>query len=423
MSVAARPDLVPSTEEDAVADGKALRRSLRRAERRRLLGNLSLTLPLLAFLLVFFVLPIVSVLMRSIDNSEVSSVLPETALALRGWDGQGLPDEAIMATFAREAAAAQKAKTLAEVAKRLNNERSGWRSVVMAAGRGAAAPPNGTWTQTLAAIDPAWGDPAIWQTLQRASATYTDLYLLAAVDLERDAAGSIVSVPADQAIYRTVLVRTLWISGMVTLACLVLGYPLAYRLATLPEGTANLLMILVLLPFWTSLLVRTASWIVLLQREGPINEALQWLGLINEPLALVYNRAGVYIAMTHVLLPFMVLPLYSVMRGIPPNFVRAALSLGARPTTAFLRVYLPLSMPGVAAGCLLVFILAIGYYITPALVGGQSDQMISYFVAFFTLQTVNWGMAAALGSVLLAGTVVLYMLYARLVGIDRLRLG
>ena len=178
----------------------------------------------------------------------------------------------------------------------------------------------------------------------------------------------------------TVLLRTLWISGHGHAglpACSAI--PLAYRLATLPEGTANLLMILVLLPFWTSLLVRTASWIVLLQREGPINEALQWLGLINEPLALVYNRAGVYIAMTHVLLPFMVLPLYSVMRGIPPNYVRAALSLGARPSTAFLRVYLPMSMPGVAAGCLLVFILAIGYYITPALVGGPvgpDDQLL-----------------------------------------------
>jgi putative spermidine/putrescine transport system permease protein len=293
----------------------------------------------------------------------------------------------------------------------------------MAAGRGAAAPPDGSWAQTLAAIDPTWGEPPIWLALQRSATPYTDVYLLAAVDLERDHAGNIVSVPPEQAIYRTVLLRTLWISGIVTLACLVLGYPLAYRLATLPEGTANLLMILVLLPFWTSLLVRTASWIVLLQREGPINEALQWLGLINEPLALVYNRIGVYIAMTHVLLPFMVLPLYSVMRGIPPNYVRAALSLGARPTTAFARVYLPMSMPGVAAGCLLVFILAIGYYITPALVGGQADQMISYFVAFFTLQTVNWGMAAALGTVLLAGTVVLYLIYARLVGIDRLRLG
>jgi putative spermidine/putrescine transport system permease protein len=182
-------------------------------------------------------------------------------------------------------------------------------------------------------------------------------------------------------------------------------------------------MIFVLLPFWTSLLVRTASWIVLLQREGLVNQTLQATGLIDEPLALIFNRAGVYIAMTHVLLPFMLLPLYSVMRGIPPAYARAALSLGAPPLAAFLKIYLPLSMPGVAAGCLLVFILAIGYYITPALVGGAADQMISYFVAFYTLETVNWGMAAALGTVLLVATLILYLLYARLVGIDRLRLG
>lgn len=382
-----------------------------------------LTLPLLGFLLVFFVLPILGMLIKSVENREVGAVLPETARALQAWDGEGFPDDTVLATFAREAAAAQKARTLASVAQRLNTERSGWRSVVMAAGRNAPEAPQGSWRDTLTAINPAWGEPDIWQALRRASAPFTDLYLLAALDLERGPDGSIAAVPAGEAVYRTVLGRTLWISGMVTLACLVLGYPLAYRLATLPEGTANLLMILVLLPFWTSLLVRTASWIVLLQREGPINVTLQGLGLIDQPLALVFNRAGVYIAMTHVLLPFMVLPLYSVMRGIPPTYVRAALSLGARPVTAFLRVYLPLSMPGVSAGCLLVFILAIGYYITPALIGGAADQMISYFVAFFTLETVNWGMAAALGTVLLVGTVLLYLAYARLVGIDRLRLG
>jgi putative spermidine/putrescine transport system permease protein len=404
-------------------DRTALRRSLRRAERRRFLGGLALTLPLLAFLLVFFALPILGMLTKSVENPEVAAVLPETAAALQAWDGDGLPDEAALATFAREAKAAMQARTLASVASRLNIEKSGWRSVVMAAGRGVPEAPDGTWHATLTQLDPAWADPAIWQALRRAAAPWTDRYLLAAVDLERDPAGAIAAVPEGQAIYRTVLFRTLWISTVVTLACLLLGYPLAYRLATLPEGTANLLMILVLLPFWTSLLVRTASWIVLLQREGPINHALLWLGVVSEPLAMIFNRTGVLIAMTHVLLPFMVLPLYSVMRGIPPNFVRAALSLGARPTTAFLRVYLPLSMPGVAAGCLLVFILAIGYYITPALVGGAADQMISYFVAFFTLETVNWGMAAALGTVLLAGTLLLYLLYARLVGIDRLRLG
>ncbi len=168
--------------------------------------------------------------------------------------------------------------------------------------------------------------------------------------------------------------------------------------------------------------MRTGAWVVLLQREGVVNDSLIALGLIGEPLQLVYNRFGVYVAMTHILLPFMVLPLYSVMRGIPPQYMRAAASLGAGPVRAFLRVYLPQTVPGIGAGCLLVFILAIGYYITPALVGGANDQMVSYFVAVFTNQTINWGMASALGAVLLVATLLLFVVYARLVGIDRLKL-
>ena len=229
-------------------------------------------------------------------------------------------------------------------------------------------------------------------------------------------------VPPEQAIYVNILLRTFWIGFVVTAFCLLLGYPLAYKLASLPTGIGNLLMILVLLPFWTSLLVRTGAWVVLLQREGPVNGLLQALRLTDQPLQLVYNRFGVYVAMTHILLPFMVLPLYSVMRGIPREYMRAAASLGARPLRAFVRVYLPQTMPGIGAGCLLVFILAIGYYITPTLVGGANDQMVSYFVAFFTNQTINWGMAAALGAVLLIATLALFALYARLVGLDRLKL-
>ena len=231
-----------------------------------------------------------------------------------------------------------------------------------------------------------------------------------------------MAVPPDQAIYLGIFLRTFWISFVVTALCLLLGYPLAYKLASLPARISNLLLILVLLPFWTSLLVRTGAWVVLLQREGVVNDVLIALGLTSEPLQLVYNRFGVFVAMTHILLPFMVLPLYSVMRGIPPQYMRAAASLGARPLRAFLRVYLPQTVPGIGAGCLLVFILAIGYYITPALIGGINDQMVSYFVAFFTNQTVNWGMASALGTVLLIVTLLLFALYARLVGIDRLRL-
>jgi putative spermidine/putrescine transport system permease protein len=283
--------------------------------------------------------------------------------------------------------------------------------------------PGGPSRELLIGLDPAWGERATWAAIQRAAAPLTPLYLLAAVDRQQDAAGQIVPAPPEQAIYLDIFLRTFWIGFVVTALCLVLGYPLAYRLATLPARISNLLMILVLLPFWTSLLVRTGAWVVLLQREGPVNGLLQALRLTEQPLQLVYNRFGVYVAMTHILLPFMVLPLYSVMRGIPPQYMRAAASLGARPLRAFLRIYLPQTVPGIGAGCLLVFILAIGYYITPALVGGVNDQMVSYFVAFYTNQTVNWGMASALGTVLLIATVLLFAVYDRLVGIDRLKLG
>jgi len=194
------------------------------------------------------------------------------------------------------------------------------------------------------------------------------------------------------------------------------GFPIAYLLAHAGDRTANLLMILVLLPFWTSLLVRTTAWIVLLQKEGVINSLLLGIGAISQPLPMMYNKFGVVVAMTHIHLPFAILPMDSVMRQIPPSFVRAARSLGASPTTAFLRVYLPQCAPGVAAGVLLVFIIALGYYITPALVGGAGDQMISYYVAYFTNQTINWGMASALGLILLAATLLLYALYRRISG-------
>ena len=178
-----------------------------------------------------------------------------------------------------------------------------------------------------------------------------------------------------------------------TLICCVLGYPLAWALVH-AEPLRGAMLLGVLFPFWTSLLVRTAAWMIVLQKEGPINSLLRWLGLIDAPLALVFNRFGVYVALTHVLLPFLVLPLYSVMTTIPRDHMRAAKSLGARPAFAFLSVYLPQTLPGLSAGAILVFIMCIGYYITPALVGGPKDQMISYFIAFYTNNTINWGLAA-----------------------------
>jgi putative spermidine/putrescine transport system permease protein len=400
----------------------ALRRRLRKSERLRRLQAAALVGPLLVYLLVFFLLPIAGMLWRSVDNPELREVMPQTADAIGDWSGEGLPAEPVFAAFALELRQSYRDKTLAVAAKRLAYEVPGFRTLMFSTARKLPDAAEGSWRDALIGRDPRWGETLTWAVIQRAAAPWTPIYLLAAVDRQLDAGGTIVPAPSERSIYVDIFLRTFWIGFVVTGLCLLLGYPLAYKLASLPARISNLLLILVLLPFWTSLLVRTGAWVVLLQREGVINDLLAALGLVSAPLQLVYNRFGVYVAMTHILLPFMVLPLYSVMRGIPPEYMRAAASLGAGPMRAFLRVYLPQTVPGIGAGCLLVFILAIGYYITPALVGGANDQLVSYFVAFFTEQTINWGMASALGAVLLIVTLMLFALYARLVGIDRLKL-
>ena len=407
---------------EAARERAELRRRLRKSERLRRLQAAALVGPLVLYLLVFFLLPIAGMLWRSVDNPELREVMPRTAEAIGDWDGEGLPDEPVFAAFAQELRQAYQDKILAVAAKRLAYDVSGFRSLMFSTARKLPDAPAGSWRDTLIERDPRWGETLTWAVIRRAAAPWTPIYLLAALDRRIDAGGAIVPAPPGQSIYLGIFLRTFWIGSVVTALCLLLGYPLAYKLASLPVRISNVLLILVLLPFWTSLLVRTGAWVVLLQREGVINDLLIALGLVGQPLQLVYNRFGVYVAMTHILLPFMVLPLYSVMRGIPPQYMRAAASLGAGPVRAFLRVYLPQTVPGIGAGCLLVFILAIGYYITPALVGGANDQLVSYFVAFFTNQTINWGMASALGAVLLIVTLMLFALYARLVGIDRLKL-
>ena len=232
-----------------------------------------------------------------------------------------------------------------------------------------------------------------------------------------------VAVDPSQAVYMAIFVRTFWISLLVTLTTLVLGFPVAYLLASLPTKTSNLLMILVLLPFWTSLLVRTTAWFVLLLDNGVINDLLQFLHLTDHPLRLILSRFGTVVAMTHIQLPFTLLPIYSVMKTIPPSHVRAARSLGAGPFYAFWRVYFPQTVPGIAAGCLLTFILSLGYFITPALVGGPTDQMVSGFVYLAINQENNWGKASALGAILLVATMILFFVYNRLVGIDKMKFG
>ena len=221
-------------------------------------------------------------------------------------------------------------------------------------------------------------------------------------------------------IYLQVLAATFKVSAVVTIVCLVLGYPLAYVLATRRPRTAQLLMIIVVLPFFTSIIVRTYAWMVLLGRNGIVNQYLMALGLTDKPLPLLYNQAGVVIGMSYVLLPYMVLTVYSVMRGIDPGLVRAAHSLGASRMQAFGRVFLPLSLPGIAGGTLLVFILSLGFFITPALMGGPGDMMIAMLIEREVEITLNWSFASALAVVLLALTLIGFAGYNRIVRLERI---
>jgi putative spermidine/putrescine transport system permease protein len=273
-------------------------------------------------------------------------------------------------------------------------------------------------------VESGWGDPDIWATIKVYSPPYTSGYFLNAVDMQLNAEG-VSMQPENERIYGILFQRTMFMSLMITGSCILLGYPIAWLLANLPMRSANLLMILVLLPFWTSLLVRTSAWKVMLQQQGVINDILVWLGVVGDAnrLIMINNQFGTIVAMTHILLPFMILPLYSVMQTIPPSYLRAAKSLGATPFTAFWRVYFPQSVPGIGAGSILVFILAIGYYITPEIVGGTSGTFISNRIAYHISSSLNWGLAAALGSILLGAVLILYWAYDRIVGIDNVKLG
>ena len=401
-----------------------LKRRLARAERMNRLKSKALILPLLVFLLLTFILPIASLLWRSVENPEVVGSLPRTVEAIAAWDGRGLPDDAVYRALSEDLVEARQAQTIGDLSKRLNMEQAGYRSLLNKTARALPfkAQPQ-SYRDALEALDERWGDPAYWQVIRRNDSAITPYYLLAALDHRIDDLGELAPVSPDQAVYLDIFARTFWMGLVITAICLVLAYPLAYLLANLPARKSNLLMIMVLLPFWTSILVRVAAWIVLLQSSGLINGALLKMGIIDQPLQLVFNRAGVYIAMVHILLPFMILPIYSVMKSISPSYMRAAISLGCHPFASFWRVYFPQTLAGVGAGCLLVFIMSIGYYITPALLGSPNDQMVSYFVAFYTNTTINWGMATALGGLLLLATMLLYIVYSWLVGASRLRLG
>lgn len=414
------------------ADGTPLKVALARAERRERLKALGLVVPLFAFIVLSFVVPILVMLYNAVYDPDVSENMPLTVQSLKAWDGKELPPEEVFAAFVTDMKAAQQNKQVALIGKRLNYEISGIRSKVIATGRKVGALTEGPYKDAVIGIDKVWGDVDTWATIKRSSSSYTPFYVLSMLDLRQSADGSVEQVPADRAIYKSILVRTLGISLLVTLMTLLLGYPVAYLLATSPMKTASILMMFVLLPFWTSLLVRTTAWMVLMQDGGVFTQMLHYtgltflmnmLGVIDGQPELFKTRFATIVAMTHIQLPFTLLPIYSVMKTISPNYMRAAKSLGGTPFYCFLRVYMPQTLPGVAAGCLLTFILCLGYYITPALVGGPTDQMISGFIERAINSENNWGKASALGVILLIATLILYYVYNKLVGIDRMKLG
>lgn len=417
------------------ADGKPLKQSLARAQSAARRRAFFLVAPLLAFILITFVAPIGEMLQRSFKNEgftvhtnittgEETPIMTELAAWFDANPRGTEPDEAAFTALRAGIGQLDELKAAGSAGTRINYGLSGSRSMFTKAGRrwDKMEPP---YKDAFLALDKDWGDPDLWSVMRGASNTFTLDFYLAALDLSRDTDGKIVSVDAKRQVYVKLFLRTLFLSLLITFLTFILAYPVAHLLATLPLKYSNLLMIFVLLPFWTSLLVRTTSWMVLLQSQGVVNDALVATGVIADEarLQMMYNQIGTVIAMTHILLPFMILPLYSVMRPINPSYARAARSLGATSWTTFRRIYFPQTVPGIGAGALLVFILAVGYYITPALVGGADGQLISNLIAFHMQKSLNWSLAAALASILLFGVLVLYWLYDRLVGIDNLKLG
>ncbi len=396
------------------------------ARRKKRLNAFIFVVPLLLFILLTFVAPIGSMLWRSVHHPIVAELIPLTLAELKRWDGQQTPDRQTLTLFASELHGLAKRRLSGKLAEEINRSYAGMSSAVKSSARkiGRLKPEQlpSQGAETLLKAHRNWSKPELWYAIQRAGQVYTYDYYLTALDLELHPEQGI-QIREDTQIYLQLYGKTLNMALVITLLCALLGYPLAYYLANLPENRANLLLVLVLLPFWTSLLVRTTAWIALLQTNGVINSFLLSAGLIGQPFEMLYTSFATVVAMTHILLPFMILPLYSVMRGIDSSYLRAAMSLGAKPIPAFVRIYFPMTLPGLSAGALLVFIISVGYYITPALVGGTDGQMISNIIAFHMQRSSNWELAAALGSLLLALILLLYWLYDRYVGASNIKLG
>ena len=416
------------TKQILTPDGIPLEVSLKKAERKNKIRAFLLVAPLLLFLIITYIFPIGEMFSRSIDDKMITNMLPKTFKEMETWDGKELPSEEVFSAFYADFKVLVEKQEQGKLGQRLNKEKNGFNSITKKLLRQIKRNKineNQSIKEQIMKVHKRWRDVEYWQAIKRTAPPYTMAKYLKGMDMYYAADGSIAQVDEDRRIHRILWLRTLEIALFVTIFCFLMGYPIAHLLATLPMKYSNLLMICVLLPFWTSLLVRTASWMILLQQQGIVNDFFVMIGLVtddNRP-EMMYNKVGTYVAMTQILLPFMVLPLYSVMKTISPSLMRAGKSLGGTPFVAFWKVYFPLTIPGIGAGCLLVFILAIGYYITPALVGGASGTLISNQIAYHMKTTLDWSFASAMGLMLLTGVLAVYWIYNKLVGVDNIKLG
>ncbi|PCI28149.1 MAG: polyamine ABC transporter substrate-binding protein [SAR324 cluster bacterium] len=391
---------------DLLEDRKHLKKALRNAEKRSRLRSLGLTAPLVVFLLIFFALPVVYMLFYSVYTPQVKEYLPRFHEALQE-DNAVIPGEEVFQLLAKDMRSSKKAHTLARALKLFRQQDIPLWRLLKKTSRKLPRQEVVSMKAWFIQHNQAWGKAETWADIRSIGSVFTPFYLTKTLDYKYSASRGLQRVEEEERLYVKVLLNTFGISMMVTLIALCLAFPVAYLIAHTKPKTANMLMILVLLPFWTSLLVRTYAWIVILQREGLVNQILLSTGLIDAPLEMMHNRFGVYVTMVHILLPFMLLPIYSVMQAIPDSYVKAALNLGANPAQAFFRIYLPLTLPGVAAGSLLVFILSLGYYITPTLVGGAKETMVSMLIAERVNVFLNWSLAGALGVMLFIATLLI----------------
>ena len=409
-------------------DGVPLAESLKKAEQKNKIKAFLLVCPLLLFLIITYIFPIGEMFTRSIDDKMITNMLPNTFKSMESWDGKEMPEEDVFKSFYTDFKILVEQKEHGKLAQRLNKEKNGFNTIIKKLYRQVITNKiieTESFKDQITSIHKRFRDVEYWRAIKRTAPPYTMAKYLKGMDLYLNEDGNITQVSEDRRIHRILWLRTLEVAFFVTIFCFLMGYPIAHLLATLPMKYSNLLMICVLLPFWTSLLVRTASWMILLQQQGIVNDFFVMIGLVsddNRP-EMMYNKVGTYVAMTQILLPFMVLPLYSVMKTISPSLMRAGKSLGGTPFVAFWKIYFPLTIPGIGAGCLLVFILAIGYYITPALVGGASGTLISNQIAYHMKTTLDWSFASAMGLMLLTGVLVVYWIYNKLVGVDNIKLG